>query len=201
MAASVIATAPAHAATTIEDTTTNGTSKYRLVVSDTAINWNDARAQAINIGGYLANITSLVEQNFLKDWLANRYSNVWIGASDVGEEGKWIWMDGPEAGLNFWNGAANGATTPGSFAAWGTVRFSEPNNSGNEDYGSFNTSYGGPDGAWNDLQLNGNNVTRAFFVESAVPEPGTWMLMILGLGAVGFAMRRRQKVGVRFQFA
>jgi hypothetical protein len=36
---------------------------------------------------------------------------------------------------------------------------------------------------------------------TAVPEPGTWMLMILGLGAVGFAMRRRQSVSARVQFA
>ncbi|MCU6452863.1 PEPxxWA-CTERM sorting domain-containing protein [Sphingomonas sp. A2-49] len=28
---------------------------------------------------------------------------------------------------------------------------------------------------------------------SAVPEPATWAMMILGMGAVGFAMRRRQK--------
>jgi hypothetical protein len=38
-------------------------------------------------------------------------------------------------------------------------------------------------------------------LNSAVPEPGTWMLMILGFGAVGFAMRRRQKAVARFQFA
>jgi hypothetical protein len=36
---------------------------------------------------------------------------------------------------------------------------------------------------------------------TAVPEPGTWLLMILGLGAVGFAMRRRQSVTARLQFA
>jgi hypothetical protein len=31
------------------------------------------------------------------------------------------------------------------------------------------------------------------FSPAAVPEPATWALMILGMGAVGFAMRRRRK--------
>ena len=38
-------------------------------------------------------------------------------------------------------------------------------------------------------------------VTAAVPEPGTWMLMLLGFGAIGFAMRSRTKTQVRFQFA
>ena len=30
-------------------------------------------------------------------------------------------------------------------------------------------------------------------INSAVPEPGTWAMMLLGFGAVGFAMRRRRQ--------
>lgn len=48
------------------------------------------------------------------------------------------------------------------------------------------------------------SLARSFEVDNvagAVPEPGAWMLMILGLGAVGFAMRRRQNTAVRLQFA
>lgn len=42
------------------------------------------------------------------------------------------------------------------------------------------------------------NVTVNRVVSGAVPEPSTWALMILGFGAVGYAMRRRQKAVVRF---
>jgi hypothetical protein len=31
-------------------------------------------------------------------------------------------------------------------------------------------------------------------VEGAIPEPGTWAMMLMGFGAVGFAMRRRKPV-------
>lgn len=40
---------------------------------------------------------------------------------------------------------------------------------------------------------SGLNVDAAF-TASAVPEPGTWMLMLLGFGAIGFAMRYRPRM-------
>jgi hypothetical protein len=36
---------------------------------------------------------------------------------------------------------------------------------------------------------------------SAVPEPATWAMMILGFGLVGGVMRRRQRQTVRYAFA
>ncbi|WP_205479130.1 PEPxxWA-CTERM sorting domain-containing protein [Sphingomonas arenae] len=38
-------------------------------------------------------------------------------------------------------------------------------------------------------------------VVSAVPEPGTWAMMLLGFGAIGFTMRRRQAKGTLAQLA
>lgn len=53
------------------------------------------------------------------------------------------------------------------------------------------------------LALNGGNPSglRVSALVTAVPEPGTWLLMLMGFGFVGFQMRRRQKAQVRFQFA
>ena len=36
---------------------------------------------------------------------------------------------------------------------------------------------------------------------SAVPEPATWAMMILGFGAIGFETRRRKKITVRVSYA
>jgi hypothetical protein len=45
----------------------------------------------------------------------------------------------------------------------------------------------------------GGNLT--FTPSGAVPEPMTWMMMILGFAAVGFAMRRRQKQNVQVRYS
>ncbi|WP_126174517.1 PEPxxWA-CTERM sorting domain-containing protein [Altericroceibacterium xinjiangense] len=38
----------------------------------------------------------------------------------------------------------------------------------------------------------GEGFTMPVTFSSAIPEPGTWLMMILGFGAVGFAVRRRK---------
>jgi hypothetical protein len=53
--------------------------------------------------------------------------------------------------------------------------------------------------------VDGTNIEIADFAPDAssfkaVPEPSTWAMMILGFGAVGTAMRRKQKVTARLAF-
>jgi hypothetical protein len=56
-----------------------------------------------------------------------------------------------------------------------------------------------------DPLMDGTNVEIADFAPDAssfkaVPEPLTWAMMILGFGAVGTAMRRKQKVTASLAF-
>ena len=100
--------------------------------------WTEARAAAktmelYGLSGYLANITSADENDFVKTKIS---ADVWIGGSDEETEGMWKWMDGPEAGSTF------------SYANWNA---GEPNNVGNEDYAQFYFNSSGFPGKWNDL--------------------------------------------------
>lgn len=147
-----------------------------MVAADQCTNTNNGTRRTMNgLNGYLANITSLAEQNFLKDKL-----NVpgWIGGSDNTTEGIWQWNDGPEAGQVFYvqqtqnNVAitqANGTTATRSYTTLSSKRttnlidgremynyFSdgEPNGlSRSEQFAEF--AYGqdyGAGKAWNDCQ-------------------------------------------------
>jgi len=92
-------------------------------VSNSAVHLAESQT-LFGVKGYLATITSAQEQAFI-------FSNVdardfWIGGSDafeplkervsgfsgettqVGTEGKWYWIAGPDAGTNFWIGATTG---------------------------------------------------------------------------------------------
>ena len=68
---------------------------------------------------------------------------------------------------------------------------------GNVVLSIYNAEGGGP---FNDFALDDISfASRA--VTGGVPEPTTWALMMVGFGAIGFAMRRRSKVTARIRFA
>jgi len=148
------------------------TGHFYRYVSDIGISWNDAKAKAestsyYGLKGYLATITSLVENEFIK----SKTKGVgWIGASDAAVEGVWRWVTGPEAsedgiGRLFWNGKGldyrNGVAGTGPYLGrynnWNT---DEPNETGNnEDYAHILFFINNPGASlkWNDLPNAGGN--------------------------------------------
>ncbi len=130
--------------------------------------WTEAEAAAelltrYGATGYLATITSAQEQAFVAARLAGPG---WFGASDVGSEGAWYWVTGPETGTQFWQGAGNGVAVDGMYSNWNDE---EPNDSGsNEDCGQF-LSGAGSDGKWNDLPCTGFSLP-GYVVEFGAPE-------------------------------
>ena len=98
--------------------------------------------------GYLTTITSAGENSFISNNIASAL-NIIFGATDELVEGVWRWDTSggsPEAGTQFWQGAANGSAVGGQYSAWSSGN--EPNDSGGEDYPV--TNWGGNLGIWND---------------------------------------------------
>jgi len=134
----------------------------------------------------------------------------------------------PLAGLNAEVGAINFVFSSTVAAVLADLGWSIPGNSGSlpvtaEIFDSSNTLLESltlsSDGSVNDVPLgfygfqrgtaeikslrlsNGFITGRSFsFSTGAVPEPATWLTMIVGFGLMGAAMRRRQKATLRYAF-
>ncbi|MCK3683365.1 PKD domain-containing protein [Maribellus sp. YY47] len=127
------------------------------------VTWKEARDLAANddyygLKGYLATITSSAENDFI--W--TKIDGVgWIGASDEAEEGKWMWVTGPEAGTHFWQGNyPNGSSVNNSYSFWNS---GEPNNQGDEDYAHINSNPGTIQKSWNDLPNAGGGPSSQYY--------------------------------------
>ena len=127
--------------------------------------WIDASSCAVNRNGYLAEIDDVNEQNAIFDELTNNAginisntqnqfgtASVWLGGSDAGIEGNWIW-DGNNDGVGsqFWSGGPTGSNVGGFYTNWGTSP-AEPDNSGGQDYLTIIIKPTAVNfGLWNDL--------------------------------------------------
>jgi hypothetical protein len=132
---------------------------YEVRVNGGTLSWESARLQANNLGGHLATISSMGEDDFVAAlvlasddaWTSDSsgsWSGPWLGASqapDAGEPaGGWGWVTGE----------------PFVYSHW---RTGEPSNDqGIEDRMQF-YGYGGKSSTWNDCPEE--NDVRSFVVE------------------------------------
>ncbi|MET0412052.1 MAG: C-type lectin domain-containing protein [Polyangiaceae bacterium] len=74
---------------------------YRFVA--VAATWNAAQLECVSWGGWLVTAKSEAED----DYLATRTggSDIWIGLSDVADEGQMVWIDGAPLGTANWAAA------------------------------------------------------------------------------------------------
>lgn len=153
------------------------TEHYYFYVSNPGITWAQARDAAaaqtyFGLQGYLATLTALEEAQLAGEQSAG---TGWIGASDEEVEGTWKWVTGPEAGMVFYIGAANGSAPNGEFSFWNC---GEPNNSGgNEDYAHItdqSVACSGRVGSWNDLPNNsgGSDPNNPYYPKGYIVEFG-----------------------------
>ena len=131
------------------------TGHFYRYFEDVGISWTKAKDDAetkvyYGLPGYLATITSSEEAQLSGE---QAVGTGWIGGSDAQLEGTWKWVTGPEEGMIFWIGLANGYAPNGAFEFWNA---DEPNDLNGEDYAHVITNTNiGPKGSWNDLSNQG----------------------------------------------
>lgn len=155
-------------------------------VATNDISWFEAKAAAEAMGGYLATITSEVEELFLQSTNAFAGSvkgegiRAWIGLSDAEAEGIFKWVTGPELGQTLtysdWMGGEPNNTAPGeNYVEW------------------RNYPYGPGGGAWNDVPSDAWGVNTFMVEVNPVPEPTTMLLFGTGLIGLSGVTRRKKK--------
>ncbi len=85
--------------------------------------WAVAEAGAVGMGGHLVGIGSVEEQRFVYGAFSSEVADIWVGITDEGEEGVWVWVSGE--GVSYTNWAEG-----------------EPNSGDSYDYGYMHSGNG-----------------------------------------------------------
>ncbi|HEY3390665.1 MAG TPA: lectin-like protein, partial [Prolixibacteraceae bacterium] len=171
---------------------------YRFVENPN-LSWSAARADASSatyygLKGYLATITSQVENDFIK--LKTRGVG-WIGASDAWAEGEWRWVTGPEGLEDSGKGrlffVTGSGPYQGEYTNWNT---GEPNNvNGGENYAHITVfpSDAASSYKWNDLPDSGGQgdyASKGYLIEfggfPGEPELNLSATLILQVNTMSF---------------
>ena len=139
------------------------TGKFYKVVNG-SYTWSNSQAAAMALtlngtNGQLATIHSATENEIVRTMAASLGINAWIGGSDQGMEGEWLWYDGLTGGEEFWtggSGVSGGSSLDGLYSNWATL---EPNNGATADCAFISYT----DGIWYDA--SGDGYTPAYIAE------------------------------------
>ena len=73
---------------------------YQLLDKVEALSWANSKSHCEKIGATLAVVTTREEADFIAELCDGRY--MFLGASDEGTEGEWVWVDGTEWTFTHW---------------------------------------------------------------------------------------------------
>ena len=123
-----------------------------------------------------------------------------IGVTNI-TDGNWLSLSSLDFAPIFTNGTTTGAALNGDLAA-NQRRMNGTLSGLNLLAGqNFGFRWADTNSTGSDQGLGVDNLTITSTVAGAVPEPTIWVMMLLGFGGIGFAMRRRTKVRADVSFA
>ena len=189
-------------ATANSDPSQLGTTGIYYQFINANLTWDQANiaAQAMTfngVAGQLAVIPNQTVNDFITNLAANNSTNsaVWLGASNVvvGTNENWTWSNGSTFSCQILGSCTGGYT---NFNA------GEPNNyypifapDSHTVYFNSETALelysSGPDaGKWNDIGPSA--LAMSYVVQFPVPEPNTNLMLLIGIGLLGFMVIRRK---------
>ncbi|MGI8605283.1 MAG: lectin-like protein [Verrucomicrobiales bacterium] len=145
--------------------------------------WTLSRDEALALGGNLATINDVPEQNWIFSTFgsfAGENRSLWIGLNDEAQEGTFVWASGE----------------PVVFTNWLPGQPDDNAQSGGEDYAHIiktGNGFGVTPGAWNDLADTAGTFPEfapTHGIAEVIPEPSA--LLILFASAAAFGLRRRR---------